>query len=188
MSESASQLLKRAMQHKDLKEYKKAQEYIDLLLEADPENHIAWYEKSTLPIIQEDTITVRNRSVSLSVYQRLPLPDRSSYLQQCGFDITDLLDMESSLRAPNLITEQNARYLKMAIRYAPEQEKIIYEAELNAIALSDETRKRAERQTVIVLGLVALPISVVVALFLRIKKPRRIARGFACVARRWIIV
>ena len=45
--------------------------------------------------MQEDVVTVKNRSLSLSAYQQLPLPDKSTYLQQCGFEITELPEVEA---------------------------------------------------------------------------------------------
>jgi len=151
--------LKRAAQCRELGDYSKAQEYLDMLIESDPENHMIWYEKSMLPIVQEDIIAVKNRSLSLSTYQKLPLPEMSSYLQQCGFEITELPEVEACLRATNLVASQRTKYLKMAIRHAPEDVKSVYMAELSAITSASESKGRKDINAAVATGVIALLVS-----------------------------
>ena len=54
MNINTNDALKRAAQCRELGDYSKAQEYLDMLRESDPENHMLWYEKSRLPIVQEE--------------------------------------------------------------------------------------------------------------------------------------
>lgn len=160
MTNNSNDVLKRAIQSREMGDYGKAQEYLDKLIEAEPENYLLWYEKSKLPIVQEDTVTVKNRSLSLMTYQRLSLPDKSNYLQQCGFEITELPDVESCLRVPNLMANQRAKYLRIAINYAPEKEKYVYTAELNTISAASEEKGHKDKKTVALIGIIALLVSV----------------------------
>ena len=160
MNDESFNLLKRAIQCRELGDYGKAQEYLDKMIEADPENHLLWYEKSKLPIVQEDTITIKNRSLSLNSYQQLSLPNKSNYLQQCGFEITELPEIEGCLRVPNLVANQRIKYLKMAISYAPENEKSIYIAELKAITDISIEKGNKDVRAIILIGIIALLASV----------------------------
>ena len=160
MNDESLNLLKRAMQYKELGDYCNAQGYLDKMIEADPENHLLWYEKSKLPIVQEDTITIKNRSLSLKSYQQLSLPDKSNYLQQCGFEITEFPEIEGCLNVPNLVANQRIKYLKMAINYAPENEKYIYATELKAITDISIERGNRDIRNIILIGIIALLASV----------------------------
>ena len=164
MNSDSLNLLKRAVQSRAIGDYDKAKEYLDRLIETDPENHTLWYEKSKLPIVQEDNVIIRSRNVSLSTYQKLSLAEKNDYLQQCGFEIAEVTEIEDYLKVPHLVALQRNKYLKMAIRYAPEQEKLIYEAELNTLILSDEKRKQTDKWAAIILGLIALPIAIATVL------------------------
>ena len=166
MDNDSQNLLKRAIQCRSIGDYVKAQECLDALLETDPENHMLWYEKSKLPIIQEDNIFIRNRNVSLSTYQRLPLAEKSCYLQQCGFDIAEATEIEGSLRIPNLVAKQRVKYLRMAIGYAPESEMAIYTAELDAIAASNAERNLKEIKAAVLIGVIALIVVIATVLLL----------------------
>ena len=160
MNDESLNLLKRAIQYKELGDYCNAQGYLDKMIEADPENHLLWYEKSKLPIVQEDTITIKNRSLSLSFYQKLSLLNKRTYLQQCGFEITEFPEIEDCLNVPNLVANQRIKYLKMAISYAPANEKYIYIAELKAITDIHIERGNKELRAIIVIGIIALLASV----------------------------
>jgi len=160
MNDESLNLLKRAIQCRELGDYSNAQRYLDKMIEADPENHLLWYEKSKLPIVQEDTITIKNRSLSLKSYQQLSLPDKSNYLQQCGFEITEFPEIEGCLNVPNLVANQRIKYLKMAINYAPENEKYIYTAELKAITDISIERGNRDIRNIILIGIIALLASV----------------------------
>ena len=163
MDNNSQDLLKRAMQCRELGEYSKAQEYLDRLIEVEPENHLLWYEKSKLPILQEDTIIINSRTLSMSIYQRLSLPDKSNYLQQCGFGIEELPDVESNLSVPLLVENQRIKYLKMAIIHAPEQEKIVYMAELNSIIHESEDKGRKAIKATVSIGIISLLATVTAA-------------------------
>ena len=148
--------LKRAIQCRELGDYGKAQRYLDKIIETYPENYLLWYEKSKLPIVQEDTVTIKNRSLSLTAYQQLSLPDKSNYLQQCGFEITELPEIEGCLSVPNLVAKQRTKYLKMAIGYAPENEKSVYLTELKTITDISIARGKNDIKAVILIGIIAL--------------------------------
>lgn len=163
MNDESLNLLKRAIQCRELGDYGNAQRYLDKIIETNPENHLLWYEKSKLPIVQEDTITIKNRSLSLKAYQQLSLPNKSNYLQQCGFEITELSEIENCLSVPNLVANQQIKYLKMAISYAPENEKTIYIAELKAVTDISVERGNRDIRTIIVIGIIALLVSVTTA-------------------------
>lgn len=160
MNEDSLNLLKRAIQSRSIGAYSKAQEYLDKLIETEPESHLLWYEKSKLPILQEDSITIRSRTISLTTYQRLPLADKNNYLQQCGFDIAEIPEIEGHLSVPNLVAAQRDKYLKLAIIYAPEKEAAIYTAELDTIAATITERNRKNTRAAVFMGLIALCISV----------------------------
>jgi len=157
-----SDLLKLAIQQKEIGEYEKAREYLDQIIRDEPENHLAWYEKSLLPIMQGDSVTIKSRNVSLSVYQRLPLAEKICYLQQCGFSAAEIPEIEARLNAPNLVAEQRVKYLKIAIRYAPEAEKINYTSELDTITGAAAEKSRRDKKAVRSIGLTALLVSVAV--------------------------
>ena len=166
MNNDSLNLLKRAVQCRTIGDYGKAKEYLDKLLEADPENHTIWYEKSKIPIVQEDNITIRSRNVSLSTYQKLSLAEKNYYLQQCGFDISEITEIESSLKIPNLVAEQRIKYLKMAISYTPESEIAVYTAELATIAAAAAEKSQKDTKMAVFVGVIALIINV--AMFLLI--------------------
>ena len=166
MEATVPDLIKRAAQHRELEEYQKAQECLDKIIRDDPENYLAWYEKSKLPIIQEDTVTVKGRVISLPQYQTLPLAEKSGYLQSCGFEIPEIQEIEERLKVPNLVANERIKYLKMAIRYAPEDVKNTYSVELNGLVTAKTVRSRRYKRAAIIIGLIALPVSVLVALVL----------------------
>ena len=64
MKKNTNYALKRAAQCRELGDYRKAQEYLDVLIESDPENHMLWYEKSMLPIMQDD---IESQSVAVKI-------------------------------------------------------------------------------------------------------------------------
>jgi len=160
--------LKRAIQYSGLGDYAKAQEYLDRMLETEPENHLLWYEKSKLPIVQEDNITVKSRSVSFSTYLRLPLAEKSDYLQRCGFEISEIPEVEGLLRAPNLIADQRVRYLNMAISCAPEKERAAYKSELDTLAAHAKEKRRFDIRAVILAGSIALLLAVLAVTLLNV--------------------
>ena len=164
--DDASVLLKRAAQHRELEEYGKAQERLDKILLDDPENFLAWYEKSKLPIVQEDTVTIKGRSVSLPQYQALPLAEKSDYLQRRGFDVPEIPEIQERLKTPCLIADERIMYLKMAVSYAPDGVKSGYADELNGLVAAKTAKYRRYRNAAVTVGLIALAASVFAALTL----------------------
>ena len=158
--------LTRAMQCSGLGDYAKAQEYLDQMLESNPDNYLLWYEKSKLPIVQEDSVTIKNRTISLFAYMGLTVTEKNDYLQWSGFGISELPEVESFLRVPNLVADQRIRFLKMAIACAPEKEQSEYKAELNAIIAHAKERKRKDIHAAILVGSIALVFAVLAVLSL----------------------
>ena len=159
MEESAPNLIEQAERHRELEEYQKAQGCLDRIIQDDPKNYLAWYEKSKLPIVQEDTVTVKGLNVSVIRYQALPLAEKNFYLERCGFEASDIPEIMERLHVQSLIANERVKYLKMAVRYAPEDVKRDYAVELNGLVTAKAARGRRYKWAAFIIGLVALPIS-----------------------------
>jgi tetratricopeptide (TPR) repeat protein len=164
MNDDSLGLLKRAAQYKDMSDYNKSQECLDKILENDPENHLAWYEKSKLPIVQEDIVSYKGRNVSLSRYLQYTLFGRDIYLQQCGFEPTEVQRVKNYLNVPNLLGKQRFKYLEMAIRYSPDNEKIIYESERTSIIAENKKKSEKDNIRILAIGITALITTVLAIL------------------------
>ena len=178
MSDVSHNLLKRAIQCREIGDYSKAQDYLNEMIEDDPENYLLWYEKSKLPIVQEDTVTIKNRTISFSTYQKLPLADKNTYLQGCGFGITELPEIEGCLKVPAIVESQRIQYLKMAIAYAPEDIKSIYLFELKAITDTFLERGIKEKEAAISIGVIALFVSMAAVFVLNSSNAASITKIF----------
>jgi len=163
MTETSDTLLHEAMVHERLGEQAKARDCLDALLRQDPDNHLAWYQKSKLAVLQSDDVSLDGHIVSVARYQSLPLALRRDYLQQCGFDIVDIENAEARLRQPNLLAEQRLRFLNMAVQTAPAEAARFYRDELATLDVQAANRRRHDQRTVLLVGLAALVVSVLAA-------------------------
>ena len=163
MTAMSDVLLHEAMVHERLGEPALARDCLDKLLLQEPDNHLAWYQKSKLAVLQSDDVSLDGRIVSVARYQSLPLALRRDYLQQCGFDVVDIDNAEARLRQPNLLAEQRLQFLNMAAQTAPAEAARFYKDELAALDVEADNRRRRDNRTVLSVGLAALVVSVLTA-------------------------
>jgi len=156
ITSQATNWLQQAQTYETLEQYQQAQALIDQALAVDQRNHLAWYEKSRLPIMQTDAVMISGRAVSLSRYLALDLSQQHDYLRQCGFPETQIADAQSRLLLPNLLVAQRVRFLRMAVQTAPDDQASQYQAELDALVAGGKTSRRRDTVVVVILGLIAL--------------------------------
>lgn len=142
-------------------DYQKATQYLNEILDADPENARAWYEKAKLPVLQEDIVIIQGCSISVSKYQSLDVTQKSAYLRQCGFTHVQALDVESLLGLNLLIEKEHIKYLENAVRFA-KNEKPKYEKELTELKAKHNKRGEREKKIAITIGSIALPLVAII--------------------------
>ena len=161
MEQDIQSLFKKSDFYIAMGDYKKANQYLIEILEKDPKNARAWYEKAKLPILQEDTVIIEGCSISVSKYEGLDVTQKTSYLQQCGLTPSQALDGVIYLRVNLLIEKEHLRYLENAVRYAKD-EKVKYEKEFAELIAKHNNRGESEKKVAIIMGTVALPLVVII--------------------------
>jgi len=163
MTQATDTLLHEALLHERLGEPAKARDCLDKLLLHDPDNHLAWYQKSRLALLQSDDVSLDGHIVSIARYQSLPTAERRDYLRQCGFDIVDIDDAEARLRLPNLLADQRMRFLSMAAQIAPPASARLYRAEISTLTKRSDDSRRRDHRVVLSVGLAALLVAIAAA-------------------------
>lgn len=154
-------LLKKAAYHSGIGEYREAGEYFNSVLETDPENAGAWYGKSKLPILQEDTVVYNGCSISISRMQALDPGGKTIYLQQCGVTPSQIVDADNYLQVNRLIESERLKYMEKAVRFADEN-RAIYEKEFEQLRRQVEERGIKEDRLSVIFGIITLPVILVV--------------------------
>jgi len=163
MTEASNVLLHEALVHERLGEQAKARDCLDALLLQEPDNHLAWYQKSKLLVLQSDDVNLDGHVVSVARYQSLPLAEKRDYLQQCGFDVVDIDHAEARLRQPNLLAAQRRRFLNMAAQTAPAQAARFYLNELAGLDTEAANQHRHDSRTILSVGLAGLVVAILAA-------------------------
>jgi hypothetical protein len=137
--------------------YKEASQHLDDILTIDYTNSQAWYEKSKLPILQEDIVIIYGCCVSVSKYHGCDITQKSPYLRQCGLSLTKALKCENYLQYDILIEKEHIKYLENAVRYNTSVNKD-YENKLIILNENYEKRGKSQKKVALIMGIVALPI------------------------------
>jgi hypothetical protein len=146
-------------------EYQRAKEYLDDILLIDSNNAEAWYEKSKLPILQEDTIIIEGCSISVSQYYNCDVSNKLSYLQQCGLSLSKAISSEHQFQYNILIEKEHLKYLKMAVSCATSNQDI-YKSELESLIAKQNNKGLKETRVSVRVGLITLPFIILVLSFL----------------------
>ena len=155
MEKETQNLFKKADFAAAIGDYQNAKQMLDEILAQDSENAKAWYEKSKLPVLQEDAVVIQGCNVSVSKYQSLDTTQKARYLQQCGLPYSQALDGDSLLQINILIEKERIKYLEKAVKYT-KSEKTKYKKELSKLKAKNSKRGQIENKSVFRISLMDL--------------------------------
>jgi DNA-directed RNA polymerase subunit RPC12/RpoP len=109
-------LYRRAYELVQNHKFVQANKVLNEIIEEDPKQSLAWYLKSMLPILEQESIIWRGRFVNLNIYARLTTNKQAvEYLRGCGLGWLARKHFRDFYRSKDFLFEQRVEFIDNAI-------------------------------------------------------------------------
>lgn len=147
-----------------------ANELLNSILKEDPTQSRAWFYKSLLPILEQESILFGGHYVNICILSRLIKSDEiTKYLAECGLTWVQRRKFMKFYRSTNFLYEQRLKFVDKAIDNAstPERKAFFEKQKAEAIKENDSKLRRRAVVNFLLLGLlVVVAVSAAVVLII----------------------
>jgi len=150
-------------QHK----YAEANNVLNEILDSDETQSRAWYYKSLLPVLEQESVVFRGCYINIPVLAKINKRDQiAEYLTSCGLSWYQQRAFMKFYGSTDFLYEQQLRFLDKAIEYASTPDRKDFFTKQKSIAIARQRRKLRNRRIgnffliVLLIGTVAVGLVV----------------------------
>ena len=152
---------KRAIHLIERNEYRHANDVLNEILHDDPAESRAWFYKSLLPILEQESVLYCGCYINLTVYKSLTKNDAiTEYLNQCGLPKYKHSRFRRFYGSADLLYEQQMKFIDKAIENAIPTRAEFFKAEKEKII--ERQKRKEKRKTAANIGLLCGFVGVIV--------------------------
>ena len=131
-------------------QYKSAKEVLDQILVKEPKLARAWFLKSVLPVLEQDSVLFKGHYVNLSRISKMTkVEEVYDYLKTVGVPFYQRRSFIRWYQSNDFLYEQQIKFLEKAIEFSQGEERAQYETEMKLLVA--EQKRKLKKDTLVVL-------------------------------------